>query len=253
VQKITAALSVTKLDGTNWCNAGSASLAAKEIDYFVYLGYNATDGVVICFSRIPYGTRYDSFSTTTTNEKYCAISTITNAAAGDYYTVIGRFAATLSAGAGYTWTVSTFTNANLIQRPIFETRILDFQPVYTNLTEGGGAKSYKYQIAGNTIKLDVGLTFDGTSAVSGSPSFTIPFAKGSYYGGLQSAPVSIFVKLYDQSAGVVYQGLGSVVTGLSFFAIATGSTYASQTAISSTIPFTWTTSDAVNISTEYYI
>ena len=124
IRSITSALSVTKNAGTNWFNAGSAELATKEIDYFVYLGYNATDGVVIGFSRIPYATEYSQFSTTSTNEKYCAISTITNATAGDDYVVIGRFAATLSAGAGYTWTVPTFDSKNLIQRPIFETRVL---------------------------------------------------------------------------------------------------------------------------------
>jgi hypothetical protein len=131
VRSITAALSVTKNAGTSWCNAGSAELATKEIDYFVYLGYNATDGVVVGFSRIPYATLYSDFSATSTNEKYAGISTITNAAAGDNYVNIGRFAATLSAGAGYTWTVPTFTNKNLIQRPIHETRWLSFQPAYS--------------------------------------------------------------------------------------------------------------------------
>jgi hypothetical protein len=79
---------------------------------------------VIGFSRIPHACSYDDFSATTTNEKYCAISTITNASATDYYENIGRFGATLSAGAGYTWTVPTFTAKNLIQRPIYETRFL---------------------------------------------------------------------------------------------------------------------------------
>jgi len=134
VHSITSALSVTKNAGTNWFNAGSAELATKEIDYFVYLGYNATDGVVIGFSRIPYATQYDQFSATTTNAKYCAISTISNAAAGDDYTVVGRFAATLSAGAGYTWTVPTFTTINLIQRPIFESRILTWLPTLTGFS-----------------------------------------------------------------------------------------------------------------------
>ena len=132
VRSITAALSVVKADGTNWCDAGSTELATKEIDYFVYLGYNATDGVVLGFSRI-VGYSYDDFHATTTNEKYCAISTITNAAATDYYNVIGRFAATLSAGAGYTWTVPTFTAKNLIQRPIYETRWLEWSPTYTGV------------------------------------------------------------------------------------------------------------------------
>lgn len=129
VRSITAALSVTKADGTNWFNHGAAEFAAQEADYFVYLGYNATDGVVIGFSPIPYACEYNDFSVTTTNELYCAISTITNAAAGDDYEVVGRFAATLSAGAGYTWTVPTFTNKNLIQFPIRNTRWLSLVPV----------------------------------------------------------------------------------------------------------------------------
>jgi hypothetical protein len=128
IRSVTAALSVTKNAGTNWCNAGGAELATKEIDYFVYMGYNATDGVVIGFSRIPYGTSYASFSTTSTAETYCGISTITTAAATDPYVVVGRFAATLSAGAGYTWTVPTYTPDNLIQRPVYETRWLDWVP-----------------------------------------------------------------------------------------------------------------------------
>lgn len=132
VRTISAAISVSKADGTNWCNSGSSELATKEIDYFVYLGYNATDGVVIGFSRYPGANSYDDFSATTTNEKYCAISTITTAAATDYYEVVGRFAATLSAGSGYTWSVPTYTAKNLIQRPIYETRWLDYARVVTS-------------------------------------------------------------------------------------------------------------------------
>jgi len=43
VRSITSALSVTRNDGTNWFNSGSSELATFEVDYFVYLGYNATD------------------------------------------------------------------------------------------------------------------------------------------------------------------------------------------------------------------
>lgn len=196
VRTLTAALSVTKNAGTNWCNAGSAELATKEVDYFVYLGYNATDGVVIGFSRIPGGTEYDSFSTTTTNEKFCAISTITNAAAGDDYENIGRFAATLSAGAGYTWTVPTFTNKNLIQRPIFESRWLDWQPVYS----ASGSMTYtsvtttraKYKIRYDDVHINLYTsgTTGGTAsnAIYATPPFTpalaVNMATKLYYTGL---------------------------------------------------------------------
>jgi len=131
VRSITSALSITLNAGTNWFNSGSNELKTKEIDYFVYLGFNTTDGVVMGFSRIPYANLYSDFNTTNTNERYCSISTITNATANDQYVNIGRFAATLSAGSAYTWSVPAYTAANLIQRPIFNTRILSYNPQYT--------------------------------------------------------------------------------------------------------------------------
>lgn len=173
VHSITSALSVTKNAGTNWFAAGSTMLATKEVDYFVYLGYNATDGVVIGFSRIPYATQYDQFSATTNNEKYCAISTITNAAAGDDYTVVGRFAATLSAGTGYTWTVPTFTSINLIQRPIFETRSLTWLPTYT----AAGSTTYTsvttYVARYRMIGYHCEVQHTSTGTVGGTPSPSI--------------------------------------------------------------------------------
>ena len=189
VRTISAALSVTKADGTNWCNAGSSELATKEIDYFVYLGYNATDGVVIGFSRIPSASQYSDFSTTTTNEKYCAISTITTAASTDYYEVVGRFAATLSAGAGYTWSVPTFTAQNLIQRPIYETRTLSFTPTIT--VSAGTAPTYtgaftnNYQVVGAKLKFSSywSNTAAGTAGAGTNPIFsTIPFIVSGTWG-----------------------------------------------------------------------
>lgn len=175
VRSITAALSVTKADATNWFNAGSTELATKEIDYFVYLGYNATDGVVVGFSRIPYANEYDDFSTTTTNEKFCAISTISNAVAGDAYVNIGRFAATLSATAAFTWTVPTFTNKNLIQRPIYETRWLDWQPSYSatgSLTWTTVTTTVaKYMLSGRSMS----IAFDASGTTGGTTSTTLQF------------------------------------------------------------------------------
>ena len=178
IKVLTAALSVTKNAGTNWFASGSAGLATKEVDYFVYLGYNATDGITVGFSRIPWGYIYSEFSATSTAETYCAISTITNAAAGDNYVNVGRFAATLSAGAGYTWTVPTFTAVNLIQRSIFTTRALDFLPTATpaaSMTYTGVSSTSKYII--NNTGLHWHFQINGT--VGGTPSSyietTLPF------------------------------------------------------------------------------
>lgn len=146
LRTITSALSVTVAAGASSFSAGSAEHATKEIDYFVYLGYNTALGaVVIGFARFPYGRAYSQFSATSTSERYCAISNITGITSTDNFVNVGRFAATLSAGAGYTWTVPTFTSINLRQTPTFTTRYLDYQPVYS------GSASMTYTSVTTTI------------------------------------------------------------------------------------------------------
>lgn len=192
IQAITSALSVTKNAATNWFGCGSTGMATYEVDYFVYLGYNATDGVVIGFSRIPMASTYGGFSATSTDPKYCAISTITNAASTDIYENIGRFAATLSAGTGYTWTVPTFTGLNLIQKPIFETRGLTWSPVVTGWSSET-SKSASYKIVGSLIHYAYDLK--GTSN-STSFGYSSPFSISGYIidgwitdnGGFQAYP-----------------------------------------------------------------
>lgn len=181
VRTITSALSVTTNAGTNWCNAGATELATKEIDYFVYLGYNATDGTVIGFSRIPYATLYSDFSATSTNEKYCAISTITNAAAGDNYENVGRFAATLSAGAGYTWTVPTFTTTNLIQRPIYETRYLSYAITYAGWSANPGVTS-NYKLLNDLCFLQYEHTGSTGTSNATTATYTLPMTAANIAG-----------------------------------------------------------------------
>lgn len=183
LRKISAATSVTKAAGTNWFNAGGAELATKEIDFFLYAIWNTTpvtDIVDIGFSRIPHGRVYSDFSGTTTNEKYLAYGNASAPTSTDSVENIGRFAATLSAGAGYTWSVPTFTNVNLIRKPTYETRLLTFAP---QITYSGGTTSptsntpsaATYQL--DRAKMDVTIV---SALVRGSGNrtstlFSIPF------------------------------------------------------------------------------
>jgi hypothetical protein len=179
IHSITSALSVTKNAGTNWCNAGSAELATQLVAYFVYLGYNATDGVTLGFSRIPYGALYSDFSATTTNEKYCAISTITNATAGDNYANIGYFEATLSAGAGYTWSVPTFNATNLVNRPIYETSsIKTYTPTLTEGADLSGFTTALYRLAGRRVFVDF-VADNKNVTSSGVVKVSLPFSPSS--------------------------------------------------------------------------
>lgn len=213
VRSITAALSVTTNAGTNWFNSGSADLAAQEIDYFVYLGYNATDGVVIGFSRIPYVNEYSQFSATSTNEKYCAISTITNAASGDDYEVVGRFAATLSASASYNWSVPTFTNINLIQKPIFETRWINWNlAVDTATIDNGSGGQPTMEVKEYKIRFDdLSYRTKINTAYKAGAGNRINFSTKPF--GTSISNEAIGVVMYD--TGVVWvQGFANHLTGI---------------------------------------
>jgi len=217
MRQVTAALSVTKADATNWANLGSAELATKETDLFCYLIWNtnlAPDAVDILWSRIPGGRVYGDFSSTTTNEKHAAINA-TAPAATDDCVCVGRFAATLSAGAGYTWTVPTFTNANLIQHPIFETRWLTWVPTFTGYSSNPTTVRYQYKIAYDRINFEMDEGAVGVSNLT-TKTYTLPFASGLSGTGLNIFPVPILQDNGTLAAAGYGQLIGTNST-VSFF------------------------------------
>lgn len=249
-RRCTAALSVTKNAGTNWCNAGAAELATKEIDFFVYLIWNtgpATDIVDIAFSRIPFGRVYSDFSATTTNEKYLAYGNATAPASTDDCIVIGRFAATNSGTASFNWSVPTFTNVNLIQYPCFETRRLTWVPVFTNLSVGNGTLTADYYITDKVIQYRVNLTWGSTTSISGSVTHTLPF----------SSAISNYVpgtlRLSDTGTADYYGPPVITTSNVTYLVFTASGTYVAQAALSSTIPHTWATTDVMYEQCEYPI
>jgi hypothetical protein len=176
VRSITSALTWSLGSGTNWANSGSAELATKEIDYFIYAGWNTTNSAVqILMSRIPYATLYSDFNYTATNEK--TVFGYANATGSDSLVNIGRFAATLSAQInGYTWTVPTFTAANLIQRPIYETRWLSWIPTVAGGTSPTNTNTI-YKINGDELYASW-LTISCTSNAN-TFTFTVPMGVGA--------------------------------------------------------------------------
>jgi len=250
IRTISAALSVTKNAATNWFNAGSAELATKEIDYFAYLGYNSTDGVVIGFARTPNGTQYSSFSVTSTNEFYCAISTISNAVSTDYYEVVGRFAATLSATVSFNWSVPTFTSINLINRPTRETRQLSWTPTFTNLTIGNALIDFKYIWKSTEIIFECGIQFGTTTSMLGAVALSYPVSPINYTATITSGTMVFgHASLRDDSSGSIYpanmafNGTSSMIVYLAN----AGSTYLVSATTSNLIPFTWAVNDVIGM------
>jgi len=174
VRSITSALGFTTNAGNNFLAMGSAELATKEVDLFVYLGWNtdSSGNIMLAFSRIPYATKKDSFVQSTTDVKGYIATGGANSSDNDVFQVVGRFAATLSAGAGYTWTVPTFTSANLIQRPIYETRPLTYATTNVGFSSMA-ANSTQYRISGISCRLAYYMVGASNSATFTS---TLPIA-----------------------------------------------------------------------------
>jgi len=199
-----AALSVTKPDGTNWANLGSAELGTKEQDLFVYAVWNTNIGAVDVFwSRISHGILYSDFSATTTNEKYAAINAVAPSST-DECVNIGRFAATLSlSGTSHLWTTPTATNANLRHTPTFETRELDWTPTLSRATTGYTnvpTLTYaNYQIIGKRLFYSTTYAMHATTpGGSGYQTVTLPFqatqnASGTGFNLTDAYALAIFV------------------------------------------------------------
>jgi hypothetical protein len=213
VRACTAALTVTKADATNWANLGSAELATKEVDLFTYVVWNTNLGAVdVLWSRVPYANVYSEFSSTTTNERYGAINATAPAATDDVVN-IGRFACTLSAGAGYTFSVPTYTSVNLVQKPCYETRKLSWTPTVTS--QAGApttvTKNCSYKITGNTINYLYDIIVVNKGTATGNMILTLPMipiivatgagrengATGKVVIGMAHTGTANFISLYD--------------------------------------------------------
>jgi len=147
VRAITSALSVTCAAGFSYMNLGSAELATKEVSLFTYLVYSTTlNAVSIGFSRIPSARLIsDMVINNDLNEKaFCTVATKPNAT--DEVELIGRFNATLSAGAGYTWSIPA-TNI-IMNRPENESEFHTW-----NLTLSGGDTTPTFAINNNRYKI----------------------------------------------------------------------------------------------------
>lgn len=151
VRSITSALSVNPSAWWNWCNAWSSELATKEIDIFTYLWVNNLWNIQLWISRIPYWTIYSDFSSTWDNEKYLT-DFIWNTAWTNPVVNIGRFNAILSWWPSHTWSIPA--TSVIINRPIYETRWLDWTSVintWTNAPTSINENLYKYKIENDKL------------------------------------------------------------------------------------------------------
>jgi hypothetical protein len=188
-RSITRPLFIVVTAGTSIFNAGSTELKTKPIQFFVYVGWRASNGTpFILISRISHGRTYADFSATTTNEYYGAYSD--NAPAStDQVELIGRFTAQNSGTASFNWSIATQI---VINKPDDVTDWLTWQPVYGAMYTSVTTRVANYKIWPNRLELE--FYFDGTTG--GAPiqiSATLPFESLD----IANNPAIAFVLLYD--------------------------------------------------------
>ena len=120
-----------------------------------------------------------------------------------------------------------------------------FTVTLTNISIGNGTATGFYKKIGRTVVYRVLVTFGSTTSVSGSMTVDLPVTGTSVQG-----VHNLF--MVDDSTGSVYPGVVSVSTTTAVLrAINASATYATQSATSSSIPFTWATSDVFRLSGVY--
>lgn len=249
VRTAIAATSITLPAGTQWFGLGAA-FAGLEQDLFVYAIWNqgpVTDIVDIGLSRLPFLTNYGTdTSATPTNEKYFAYGNATAPNAGDGLTLIGRIPVTLSAAASYFWSSPADAAPGLVRNyPIRETRSLAYVPTFGNTTNVNGTVTGEYRIIGKLLYFNVNFTLGASSTVTGNVTITMPFTSLAIAGTQDPRGSGL---LMDANGSTYFARLVLIGSSVFLYALAVGGTYLSATAISSTVPFTWTNTDEMSAS-----
>lgn len=126
----------------------------------------------------------------------------------------------------------------------------DWTPTWTNLTVGNATVVARFVRIGNLVKFQIALTFGSTTSISGNVIFTLP-ATALATAMLDNSPLGVTTFLDSGTDSIFgYTSYHSTTQGKVLVADNTG-TYPVQTILSSTVPFTWTTSDEIRIEGSY--
>jgi hypothetical protein len=162
---------------------------------------------------------------------------------------------TLVTNSDYTMAAATITDTyySYVTSPLAFPPYFNYSPTPTNLTVGNGTLTARYFILPNGLTfVGIELVFGSTTSITGAgPTFSIPNT-GITLGVAQLQGIA---RLSDASASTVYQGtvvIQSGTTSVGATVINVAGTYAVNTSITSTVPMTWTTSDAYSIYYSYF-
>lgn len=120
-------------------------------------------------------------------------------------------------------------------------------PTVSGLTVGNGTWTAAYRRHDGWCTARGSFVLGSTSAITGSLLVTLPYTP------VAASAFLTFCQLYDSSAGTVYHGVAGAYTSPQMILNCTtaSGTYTTRTAISSTVPFTWATSDQIEFAVTF--
>lgn len=127
-------------------------------------------------------------------------------------------------------------------------------PTWANFTVGNGTVAASYTIIGKSVLFSIKVELGSTSAVSGDVTFTLPVtAKNSDTSWSLNGDAILVDAGTQQYKGTVYTASSTTVATVRVLnAASTHITFGTAAgALSSTVPFTWTTGDKMSISGQY--
>lgn len=167
----------------------------------------------------------------------------------DAHTQLGTKLAITSKAIGTDVTAGTDDTKYVTSKAIKDANVnvgvwTSYTPATANITVGNGTLTASYCRIGNTIHFYINFILGSTSAISTSPYFALPVTA-------KIANIVSTVILLDANVGLYFGTLEPSANGALPTTILSNGTYTSLSAITSSVPFIWTTSDFIKISGTY--
>ncbi len=250
VRKLTQSAFISPSAGGDWCNLSNLEMQNQEVDLFVYLGWSTSvNRVVIGVSRISHGRIHADFSSTGSDERF--LMEFQGMNGSDELEVVGRINAILSNT--QQWSIPA--TPVIINRPIFESRLLTYSPQGSvsggGFSLGNGTLEGRYII--NKRMIDSNIRFNcgsTTNMGTGQVSFSLPLQNNISFYGLQ-------VRTVGGGSGVAYNGGSYALTPVTndyngnggVFWLTAGS--ANSGVVGANNPFTWGAGCYAGVSWSY--
>jgi hypothetical protein len=120
-----------------------------------------------------------------------------------------------------------------------------YTPTLGNLTIGNGTVTARYTRIGRTVFANIAIVFGSTTAITGGLTVGLPLTRVT--GNWGNTTIQ-----YEDTGTITYPGFAfENPTNIQLLGMRASVAYVDQINLSSTIPFTWTTGDKINVASTY--